>query len=186
MRIVAPMRTRALYLSVMLASMLSLPLTAAAQSSGEHRGFQPELVDSYASAAQELVNEGMSYLGIRYRFGGTSPATGLDCSGLVQAVFRNALGLDLPRTAREMASRGDKIGKQDLKPGDLVFFNTMRRAFSHVGIYVGDGQFLHSPSSGGGVRVEDMGASYWSKRFNGARRVVDEPAPAIAGTTPSD
>ncbi|MDO9598160.1 MAG: NlpC/P60 family protein, partial [Azoarcus sp.] len=78
---------------------------------------------------------------------------------------------------REMASQGDKVGKQELKPGDLVFFNTMRRAFSHVGIYVGDGQFLHSPSSGGGVRVENMSASYWAKRFNGARRLVDEGNP---------
>ncbi|CAL94820.1 C40 family peptidase [Azoarcus olearius] len=130
--------------------------------------------DDYATAAQELINQGMSYLGIRYRFGGSSPESGLDCSGLVQNVFRNALGLDLPRTAREMSNLGDKIGRQELKPGDLVFFNTMRRAFSHVGIYVGDGQFLHAPSRGGGVRVEDMGTSYWAKRFNGARRLLDD------------
>jgi cell wall-associated NlpC family hydrolase len=74
-----------------------------------------------------------------------------------------------------MASLGDKIGKQDLKPGDLVFFNTMRRTFSHVGIYLGDGKFVHAPSSGGKVRVENIAATaYWAKRFNGARRLVDE------------
>ncbi len=128
----------------------------------------------YVGAAQDLINQGMNYLGIRYRFGGTSPETGLDCSGLVRNVFRNALGLDLPRTAREMSSMGDKVTRQDLKPGDLVFFNTMRRAFSHVGIYVGDGQFLHSATRGGGVRIGDLSDSYWNKRFSGARRLLED------------
>ncbi|NMG30412.1 C40 family peptidase [Aromatoleum evansii] len=129
---------------------------------------------SYGTAAQNLINQGMEYLGIRYRFGGSSPETGLDCSGLVQNVFRNALGLDLPRAARDMAKVGDKVGIKELKPGDLVFFNTMRKAFSHVGIYVGDGRFLHAPSSGGEVRIDEMSQSYWAKRFNGARRMVPE------------
>lgn len=126
------------------------------------------------TTAQDLINQGMEYLGIRYRFGGNSPETGLDCSGLVQNVFRNALGLNLPRAARDMARLGDKVGMQDLKPGDLVFFNTMRRAFSHVGIYMGDGRFLHAPASGGEVRIEEMDKTYWAKRFNGARRLVPE------------
>jgi cell wall-associated NlpC family hydrolase len=73
-----------------------------------------------------------------------------------------------------MARIGEKVGFKDLKPGDLVFFNTMRRAFSHVGIYVGDGQFLHAPASGGEVRIEEIGKSYWAKRFNGARRLVQD------------
>lgn len=177
MRIVAPMRIRALTSSLLLASCLLLPVAAGAQTTAELASTAPDIVERYTTSAQELVNEGMSYLGIRYRFGGTSPETGLDCSGLVQNVFRNALGLNLPRTAREMASQGDKVGKQELKPGDLVFFNTMRRAFSHVGIYLGDGQFLHSPSSGGGVRVESMSSRYWANRFNGARRLVDNNSP---------
>ncbi|MFU2486869.1 C40 family peptidase [Thauera sp. WH-1] len=130
--------------------------------------------DEYANAAEQLVDEALSYLGIRYRFGGTSPETGLDCSGLVLNVFRNAVGLDLPRTAREMAKLGDNIGRQELKPGDLVFFNTMRRTFSHVGIYLGDGKFVHAPSSGGKVRVESIATRYWAQRFNGARRLVDD------------
>jgi cell wall-associated NlpC family hydrolase len=140
-----------------------------------------DLVGRYAVTAQDLINLGMDYLGIRYRRGGTTPETGLDCSGLVQNVFRNALGLDLPRTARDMARMGDKIGLQDLKPGDLVFFNTMRRAFSHVGIYVGDGRFLHAPASGGTVRIEEIGKSYWTRRFNGARRLLPE-----TGVQPSE
>ena len=135
---------------------------------------QNSVIGEYTHAAEQLVDEALSYLGIRYRFGGTSPATGLDCSGLVLNVFRNAVGLDLPRTAREMANLGDKIGRQELKPGDLVFFNTMRRTFSHVGIYLGDGKFVHAPSSGGKVRVESISTAYWAKRFNGARRLIDE------------
>ncbi len=130
------------------------------------------LVMQYTTAAQQLVNQGMRYLGIPYRFGGTSPESGLDCSGLVQNVFRNAVGLDLPRTAREMAGLGERVTRSELQPGDLVFFNTMRRAFSHVGIYLGDGQFLHAPSRGGAVRVESMGTGYWAQRFNGARRLL--------------
>ena len=174
------MRISTLTLSLLLGAFLALPVTASAQTSATVEQ-EPEsgFVDRYTTAAQELVNESMSYLGIRYRFGGTSPETGLDCSGLVQAVFRNALGLDLPRTAHEMASQGDKISRQELKPGDLVFFNTMRRAFSHVGIYMGDGRFMHSPSSGGSVRIESMSTQYWAKRFNGARRLLEEDNSAI-------
>lgn len=127
---------------------------------------------SAESVTEALIDHGMGYLGIRYRRGGTSPETGLDCSGLVQNVFRNSLGLQLPRTAADMARLGEKVAKSELLPGDLVFFKTSRRAFSHVGIYVGEGRFLHSPSSGGVVRVESMGKKYWQARYNGARRLV--------------
>lgn len=127
---------------------------------------------SLESASEALIDHGMGYLGIRYRRGGTSPETGLDCSGLVQNVFRHSLGLQLPRTAADMARLGEKVDKHELMPGDLVFFKTSRRAFSHVGIYVGEGRFLHSPSSGGVVRVESMGKKYWRARYNGARRLL--------------
>ncbi|MBN8440365.1 NlpC/P60 family protein [Thauera sp. UPWRP] len=154
--------------------------TSFAQQTTAAAEAQTPAFQRYTQAAGELVDEAMGYLGIRYRFGGTSPETGLDCSGLVMNVFRNAIGLDLPRTASEMARMGDNIGRQELKPGDLVFFNTMRRAFSHVGIYLGDGQFVHAPSSGGKVRVESMANSYWAQRFNGARRLIDDGANAPA------
>ena len=150
-------------------------------SESSHAGNESPLLERYGTAAQDLVNQGMNYLGIRYRFGGNSPETGLDCSGLVQNVFRNALGLDLPRTAREMARLGDKVGMDDLKPGDLVFFNTMRRAFSHVGIYMGDGRFLHAPARGGKVRIEDMDKAYWTQRFNGARRLLPDAEATLPG-----
>jgi cell wall-associated NlpC family hydrolase len=87
-------------------------------------------------------------------------------------MYEQSLGLLLPRRANEQAAATERIDKSDLQPGDLVFFNTMRRAFSHVGIYVGDGKFIHSPKPGAQVRVEDMRAGYWQTRFDGARRVL--------------
>ncbi|EJL87758.1 cell wall-associated hydrolase, invasion-associated protein [Herbaspirillum sp. CF444] len=121
--------------------------------------------------ASELAVQALSMLGINYRYGGTSPETGLDCSGLVRYVFKEALGTDLPRTSAEISRVGEKVDKVDLRPGDLVFYNTLRRGFSHVGIYLGDSKFIHSPSAGGQVRIEDMDVAYWKKRFNGARRI---------------
>ncbi len=123
--------------------------------------------------AVDLVNHALSLLGVRYRWGGNTPETGLDCSGLVRLVYAETVGRILPRRAIEMSREGESVAKTDLKPGDLVFFNTLRRAFSHVGIYIGDGKFVHAPARGKTVRVESMNSSYWVKRFNGARRVVD-------------
>ncbi|MBI4740465.1 MAG: C40 family peptidase [Betaproteobacteria bacterium] len=132
----------------------------------------PTLFERYTSSAQDLILKGLELVGVNYRRGGTNPDNGLDCSGYVQLVFSEAAGFLLPRTAREQSKVGEMIDKAELKPGDLVFFNTMRRAFSHVGIYLGDNRFLHAPRTGAEVRVEDMRQSYWTKRYNGARRVV--------------
>lgn len=123
--------------------------------------------------ASELVFAAMGFLGAPYRAGGDSGETGFDCSGFVRAIFGQTIGLILPRKAEQQAAATEKIERTELQPGDLVFFNTMRRAFSHVGIYVGEGKFIHSPKPGGEVRVEDMGMAYWKQRFNGARRVND-------------
>ncbi len=132
------------------------------------------LFERYTSSAQDLILKGLELVGINYRRGGTDPDSGLDCSGFVQLVFKDAVGLLLPRTAKEQSQVGNMIDKDELKPGDLVFFNTMRRAFSHVGIYLGDNQFLHSPRTGAEIRVEDMSGGYWTKRYNGARRIVEK------------
>lgn len=126
---------------------------------------------SVASSTSSLINTAMGMIGIPYRFGGTSAETGFDCSGFVRAVYQDTVGHLLPRRAAEQAKATQKIDKKELKPGDLVFFNTMRRTFSHVGIYLGNGEFIHAPSKGKTVRVENMNARYWAKRFNGARRV---------------
>ena len=134
---------------------------------------EPSLFERYTSSAKDLVLKGLELVGINYRFGGTDPDSGLDCSGFVQLVFKDAVGKLLPRTAKEQSEIGNVINKNELKPGDLVFFNTMRRAFSHVGIYLGDNRFLHAPRTGAEIHVEDMSQGYWVKRYNGARRVVE-------------
>lgn len=123
-----------------------------------------------ADKASELVLNAMGFLGVAYRRGGNSADTGFDCSGFVRAMYQQTVGLVLPRRANEQAAATHAIDRQELQPGDLVFFNTMRQAFSHVGIYVGEGKFIHAPRTGGEVRVEDMRAAYWATRFNGARR----------------
>lgn len=132
----------------------------------------PTLLSQVRDKASDLVLTAMNFIGVRYRRGGGSEAEGFDCSGFTRYVFENSVGLVLPRRAAEQAASPGLISipMDDLKPGDLVFFNTMRRAFSHVGIYVGDGKFIHSPRTGEQVRVEDMRIAYWAQRFNGARR----------------
>jgi cell wall-associated NlpC family hydrolase len=134
---------------------------------------EPSLFERYTNSAQDLILKGLELVGINYRRGGTNADSGLDCSGFVQLVFKDSIGKLLPRTAKEQSQVGDVIDKNELKPGDLVFFNTMRRTFSHVGIYLGDNRFVHAPRTGAEVRVEDMSQGYWVKRYNGARRVVE-------------
>lgn len=131
-------------------------------------------VDRATAGAQDAIDSALDLLGIRYRRGGSSPEAGFDCSGFVSHVFREGLGLVLPRSSKEMSKTGEAVNREELKPGDLVFFNTMRSAFSHVGIYLGDNQFVHAPRAGGRVRIEDLRDNYWVKRFNGARRVSPE------------
>jgi hypothetical protein len=132
--------------------------------------------------AANLVVNAMGFLGVPYRRGGESADKGFDCSGFVRTVFDQTLGLLLPRNASQQAAATERINKSELQPGDLVFFNTMRRAFSHVGIYIGNNQFIHAPRPGADVRVESMNVPYWRRRFDGARRVEAASTP---GTTPA-
>lgn len=130
------------------------------------------MVDSTLTArANQLITNAEQLLGVPYRRGGSNEASGFDCSGFVRAMYEKTVGLVLPHSAREQAAVTDKIDPLDLQPGDLVFFDTMKHAFSHVGIYLGDGKFIHSPRSGKKVRIEDMREAYWARRFDGARRV---------------
>ena len=125
----------------------------------------------------DLVSTAIGFLGIPYLRGGNSAETGFDCSGFVRAIYKDTIGLILPRSADQQASATQKIDKSELKPGDLVFFNTLKRSFSHVGIYLGDNKFIHSPRSGSSVRIEDMRIPYWNVRFDGARRVDTTNSP---------
>ena len=113
-------------------------------------------------------------LGAHYRYGGDSPETGFDCSGLVAHVFERAWGLALPRRADQQAKLGKRIRKHELEPGDLVFYNTRNAPYSHVGIYVGEGRFIHAPRPGKRVRAENLDSPYWKARFNGARRLAPQ------------
>lgn len=140
--------------------------------------------DTVGVQASGLVINAMAFLGVPYKYGGNTADTGFDCSGFVRAVYEQSLGKILPRRSDEQAAATQVIDRSELKPGDLVFFNTMRRTFSHVGIYVGDGKFIHSPRSGSHVRMEDMRLAYWSTRFNGARRVPMITAPGSTPTSP--
>jgi len=132
--------------------------------------------------ASDMVLTAMNFLGVRYRRGGNDADSGFDCSGFTRHIFESSLGLVLPRRADEQARAKGLLAvkRDDLKPGDLVFFNTLRRTFSHVGIYIGEGKFIHAPKPGGEVRVEDMRFAYWAKRFTGARRAEQAEAPAAA------
>ncbi len=140
-----------------------------------------------SNKASELVVTALGFLGVPYRMGGNTVETGFDCSGFVRAMYQQTVGLILPRKAEQQAAATEKIERGDLQPGDLVFFNTLKRAFSHVGIYVGEGKFIHSPRPGAEVRVENMGVSYWNRRFDGARRVsaVGGNTTALAQPTPA-
>ena len=147
--------------------------------SGAVHASEPAETDSNAlstfqdlrNRASELAMRAVGLIGIRYKFGGTAPESGLDCSGLVRYLFKDVWGADLPRTSEEISRVGEQVDTHDLQPGDLVFYNTLRRAFSHVGIYLGDNKFIHAPSTGGQVRIESMDVGYWKSRFNGARRI---------------
>ena len=145
------------------------------------------LMEQVRDAASGLVIASMNFLGVRYTRGGSSVESGFDCSGFTRHIFESSVGMVLPRRADEQAKMSNllTVKRDELKPGDLVFFNTMKRTFSHVGIYVGEGKFIHSPRVGGAVRVEDMREAYWAKRFTGARRAdlkaAESPAPPRPG-----
>ncbi len=132
-------------------------------------------------SARQLSVVALGLIGVDYKYGGTTPETGLDCSGLVRYVFQQVTGVTLPRTAKELSRIGDKVALGDLEPGDLVFFNTRRFAFSHVGIYLGDNRFIHAPARGREVEIATIDKSFWQKRFNGARRLIG----AVPGLMPA-
>jgi cell wall-associated NlpC family hydrolase len=149
------------------------PATALAERSfvSQIGGQLNAVKDKAGDQAAGMMEQAMGLLGVPYRRGGNSESTGFDCSGLVRHLYEKSVGQILPRRAVDQARATEVIDKEELKPGDLVFFNTMRRAFSHVGIYVGDGKFIHAPRAGKSVNIDDMRSAYWQKRFNGARRV---------------
>jgi cell wall-associated NlpC family hydrolase len=125
-----------------------------------------------ARALDAMIERAHGLIGTPYRNGGHSPDTGFDCSGFAGYLYRDILGFQLPRSAQQIWKFGKTVEREDLRPGDLVFYNTLKRPYSHVGIYLGDNRFIHSPASGGRVNIVDMNQRYWAARWNGAKRVV--------------
>ena len=157
--------------------LISMPATAKNFMDDIHSAApepEPEKQPAWHETVQEVLMNALSLTGIKYRYGGSSPETGFDCSGFVRYVFSEAASIALPHNARAISQIGRIVSPEELQPGDLVFYNTMKSAFSHVGIYLGNNRFIHAPSSGGGIHVVNMTDAYWSKRFNGARRIVGE------------
>ena len=147
-----------------------------------------QLAVAPAEAAEEVPAEvvlrALALVNAPYRYGGRTPA-GFDCSGFVGYVFAETTGLTLPRRSEEIRRLGESLTADQLAAGDLVFFNTLGRPFSHVGIYVGDGRFVHAPARRGRVRVERIDDPYWTSRFNGARRFFSSPAVVAAAAAPA-
>ncbi|MDR1275525.1 MAG: C40 family peptidase [Candidatus Accumulibacter sp.] len=123
---------------------------------------------------RDVVLFAMGLIDVAYRFGGKNPEAGLDCSGMVSYVYREAIGLNITGRAVDIARKGRSIGRGELRPGDLVFFNTLNAPFSHVGIYIGEERFIHAPSTNSRVRIESMRSSYYAKRFHAARAYFDD------------
>jgi cell wall-associated NlpC family hydrolase len=173
-------------ISRFLAERALAPATAA--SAGNPLTSPAVLADRVRDRTTDMVLTAMNFLGVPYKRGGSSESAGFDCSGFTRHIFEMSLGLVLPRRVDQQASAPGltPVPRDELQPGDLVFFNTLKRTFSHVGIYIGEGKFIHSPRPGGEVRVEEMGLAYWRKRFTGARRA--EPvaeATSVAAVAPA-
>ncbi|HEX3381917.1 MAG TPA: NlpC/P60 family protein [Paraburkholderia sp.] len=144
----------------------------------------PHFVD-HSIGREEISIQAMSLVGVPYRWGGNTPDSGFDCSGLVRYVVLRAASVNLPRTTAEMSGRGESIEPDEIAPGDLIFFNTTGRAHSHVGIYVGKLRFVNAPSTGGTVRLDYLTNPYWAKRFDGIRRMAGPTATPAPFDTPS-
>lgn len=158
----------------LILALVLLPASALAEEPGRGPGSfeqSPAADSGLFSQAQELALRALGFIGVRYKWGGSSPDTGFDCSGLIRYVYAQITGQPLHGNAAEISRAGEVIEKSDLQPGDLVFFNTLRRPFSHVGIYLGESRFVHAPSRGGAVEIVDMTQRYWKSRYNGARRL---------------
>jgi len=147
------------------------PVPAPVERSAPQSAVPPAPVSPLRAERSEALLQALLALGLDYRYGGNSPVTGFDCSGLVAHVYREAWGIRLPRNTLAQSESGIPVSLSELQAGDLVFYDTLERPYSHVGIYLGDGRFVHAPKSGARVRVESLKSAYWAQRFNGARRI---------------
>ena len=174
-------------ISTALTAAIILPLASCGLFSGKHhpktkthttaRTVQPVRISNIdrTQGSQELMLHSMGLVGTPYRWGGSSTATGFDCSGMIQFVYKNALDVSLPRTARDMAAASREIPDNQLKAGYLVFFNTGGSSqYSHVGLYIGNGEFIHAPSIGKTIKTEKLSSPYYAKHYLGAHTFFTE------------
>ncbi|MBM4216101.1 MAG: NlpC/P60 family protein [Gammaproteobacteria bacterium] len=167
-----PFRLRRLLIAALAAVAVAHAQPVMANTEADTSAEQASPVFSLQSILmQGVVNRALQHIGVPYRFGGSNPKSGFDCSGLVNHVYREALGVALPRTSRQLASVGTPVAATDLRPGDLVFFNTRGAANSHVGIYLGDGRFVHAPRARTLVRIDRLDDPGYVNIFEGARRL---------------
>jgi cell wall-associated NlpC family hydrolase len=156
---------------------LSFELDAEAAAKAEESSIEQQLLDDQPyelPTLESLLVRGFSLIGTPYRFGGSSTATGFDCSGFIGYLFREEAGIKLPRSTREMINiPAPKVARHDLQPGDLIFFGDRGRV-NHAGIYIGDNEFIHSASRRSGVRVDKLSSRYWNSRYLMAKRVIEE------------
>jgi cell wall-associated NlpC family hydrolase len=178
-------RKLAAYIAVSVFGVICTAAVATTHDVVQEVASSPAQAPDRASRMSELIMTAMTLIGVNYKFGGNTPESGFDCSGLVRHLFNGSFGISLPRTSHELVRHGKAIEKTALEIGDLVFYNTRRRAYSHVGIYIGEGRFIHAPSRGRSVETVDMSNSYWVKRFNGARRLVANDV-AVSTTSSAD
>jgi len=159
------------FLVLVLVALVLAGCASSWQRSEAPSGSERELASS--AAAREVVLFALSLVDTGYRFGGKNPQAGLDCSGMVSYVYDRAAGVKMEGSAADMARRGRPVDRSELRPGDLVFFNTANRSYSHVGIYLGGARFVHAPSSNGRVRIDRLDNTYYAKRFEAARSYFD-------------
>lgn len=179
-----------LSLILAMAATISYPVIAYADDINDVSGVQSDdnsdnttKVNATSSdAIGNMLLQSVSLMGIAYKWGGNTPDTGMDCSGFVKYVFKKSLGINLPRTAAEMAKVGKKVSPDDLEPGDLMFFNTRRGSNTHIGIYLGNNKFIQSPRTGETIKITEFDG-WWRQHFNGAKRVVQENVDDGGNTT---
>lgn len=168
----AKRRTALALAASMLLAACSTPTTKIDSGVSRRGGIQyePQPVSEHGN---EIAFYAMTLIDTGYQFGGKNPEAGLDCSGMVSYIYKQALNRNVTGSAADMARQGKEIRPETLRPGDLVFFNTLNRPFSHVGVYIGDGRFIHAPSSKGRVRIASMDNVYFARRFEMARTYFD-------------
>jgi len=166
------MRVPALIL-MFLTAMLLAACSGTAPRSPDSTETIAQASRSVSGKGMEVVFYAMGLIDTGYRFGGKNPEAGLDCSGMVSYVYGQAAGLKVQGSAADIARNGRAINRAELRPGDLVFFNTLNRSYSHVGIFIGDARFIHAPSTNGRVRIDRLSDSYYASRFEAARAFFD-------------